>query len=256
MSTVSSSDGGARWDGSHERPETESAPFLIPKDVDWTVEDISALEQAGDWEEALARWRRLLEPFQDPNIADRIAGLPSHRIIWQHIGKCSLRLSRPDAAVGPLEKAESLARDVGDHQTVLEILKDLGWAHRIRGDVDAALARLDEAITMASSQGSDPRLIGDLHDERSVCYGVQGEMKRALEEAHLACTLATGSPSSDASVETRLLTNLALSFLQMERREEATNLLEQALVKAREAGNAAQEAMIRENLSAVRKGGG
>jgi tetratricopeptide (TPR) repeat protein len=239
-----------------ERPGTESAPFLIPKDVDWTVEDISALEQAGDWEEALARWLRLLEPFQDPKIADQIAGLPSHRIIWQHVGACCLRLSRPDEAVGPLEKAESLAREAGDDETVLKILKDLGWARRIGGDADAALACLDKAIALASSQEFNPRLIGDLHDERSLCYGAQGEMKRALEEAHLACTLATGGPSSDASVETRLLTNLAISYIQMGRREEAVGLYEQALVKAREAGNAAQEAVIRENLAAARKGGG
>jgi hypothetical protein len=235
------------------KPGVESAPFLIPKDVDWTLDDITAFEQAGEWDEALVRWRRLREPFQDPGITDQISALPSHRIVCQRIGMCCLRLSRPEEAVEPLKKAESLARDAGDNATVMEILKELGWAHRILGDAEAALSCLDEAVSMAPSSGGDDRLIGDLHDARSLCYGMQGDMDRAMEEAHIACTLATGSSSTDESVETRLLTNLAISFLQMGRQDKAEGLLEQALVKAREAGNAAQEAAIRENLATLRR---
>lgn len=238
----------------HQQIE-ETPQFLIPREVDWTVNDVLALEEAGQWQEALTRWQVLYGPFEDPQFADQIAGLHSRRIILEHIGVCSLRLSRAEEGLEALTKAESLGREAGDGNHLVDILKHLGWAHRIRGNAGAALGCLDEALTMATAQGRDDRMLGDIHDERSLCYGVQGNMAQALEEAHVACTLATGSPSSDASVETRLLTNLAVSYIQMDRREEAAVLYEKALVKAREAGNAAQETTIRENLAACRKGG-
>ena len=56
----------------------------------------SPWRRPGSEPEALTRWQVLYGPFEEPNSRSQIAGLHSRRIILEHIGVCSLRLSHPE----------------------------------------------------------------------------------------------------------------------------------------------------------------
>lgn len=235
-------------------PNAEGAYFLIPNDVTWTVEDINELEAGGNHREALARWRRLLEPFEDPQYADQIAGMPSHRIILQHIGWCCRLISRLDEARTAFEKAAPLARKAGDTAALADVLRGLGMVHRSLGDSGRALHYLEEADAAASETGQD-RLRASIHEDMALCHGLEGRMDRAMAETRVAYSLLTGKSGSEPGIETEieahLLGNLGVASLERGREKEAADLLERALVKARETGNAEMEAQIRSNLAVV-----
>lgn len=229
---------------------SEAAQFLIPNDVTWTVEDISKLEQDNEWKEALVRWRRLLEPYLDPAFKDQIAAMRAHRIIWQHIGWCCRYLSRLDEARSAFENAESLARAAGDTAVLADVLRGLGVTHRSLGDTAHALGYLALALEAAKAANAR-RLQVSIHEDIALCHAVEGRMDRALAEAKVAYALHFGTSGSDPEIETHLLSNVGVVLLERGREKEARSAFERALVKARETGNAEQEAFIRSNLAVV-----
>jgi len=116
---------------------------------------VIALGAAGRLREALQLSEEVVaQPPADPKLGTAVLGYsPYLRLIREH-GKLLVDFGRLDAGVRDLERAERLARELGD-------LEVLGFAHReyvsvarIRGDTAAALAHARETMRIADKLGS------------------------------------------------------------------------------------------------------
>jgi class 3 adenylate cyclase/tetratricopeptide (TPR) repeat protein len=116
---------------------------------------VIALSAAGRLREALQLSEEVVaQPPADPKFGTAVLGYsPYVRLIREH-GKLLVDFGRLDAGVRDLERAERLARELGD-------LEVLGFAHReyvsvarIRGDTATALAHARETMRIADKLGS------------------------------------------------------------------------------------------------------
>jgi tetratricopeptide (TPR) repeat protein len=225
--------------------------FLTPKAVNWTVEDIQRLEMRGEVGEALRRWRILLAPFLDPNIAAQVRSMPSHRYIWLHIGQCSRRLGFFDDSLEAYEAARDLASEFRDTRTLAQATNGLGAVLRSRGDFTPAIQQLRTALEAAESL-DDPSLVATIRDNIAMSLRAQGLLEDALQEEQRARAVVTSSSRRvDNAVQARVLSNLGVLYMESGRRQEAVPILEEALVRAHAAGDSPQEAAIRSNLAAT-----
>jgi tetratricopeptide (TPR) repeat protein len=231
------------------RPGHQRMQFILPKDVPWKVEDVQELEAEGKFREALERWQVLLTPFEDPRMPPDIAQLPSHRYIQLHIGMCSRRLELYPKALDAYGKAAALARQAGDELTLAEVANNVGVVHRNQGELPAALHQFQEAREKAESL-KDWGLVATVLDNIAMCHRMQGNREQALREARRAYDiLRKRSLQVAAGIQSRVLGNLGVLYIELGEPREGRRLLEQALDKAREAGDHMQETLILENLS-------
>lgn len=236
--------------------EKEEMQFLVPKGVSWTVDDLYRLEAQGKFGEALEGWKVLLTPFQDPQIVSQVATLKSHRYIWLRIGMCYRRLEMYDEALDAYDKAVALARQAGDGEFLAEALNCIGVVYRNQGKVDEALRQFGDALKAAETI-RDFSLVTAVHDNTAMCYRNQGFLEKALTAEKKAQAALASHPSQvSASVQSRVLGNLGSIYAELGRVDEAIPLLEQALNKAREAGDSVQEADIQSNLRSCRGNSG
>jgi tetratricopeptide (TPR) repeat protein len=81
--------------------------------------------------------------------------------VWLHIER-SKRAATPEQAEGEAQRAFELARRIGDAALEGVALSHAGSAQIARGDVEAGMALLDEAMAIATSvESDDPMAIGD-----------------------------------------------------------------------------------------------
>ena len=186
----------------------QSIQWLLPKGLGWTVDDVYALEARGEWREALARWRRLLAPFNDPAVAGQIQDWPAHRQTWLHIGLCARHLGEFDEALEAYGRARDLSRRAGNSRLEVEVLNCIGVVHRNAGRPDQALEELRRALPMAESDG-DPTMTATIHDNTALAYLEQGRLEDALDEESRACEIVESlGPRADVAVRARVQENL------------------------------------------------
>lgn len=223
----------------------EEYPFLIPKNVSWTVNDIYSLEASGDYTEALKRWKILLAPFQDPKLAPRIAKLKTPAYIWLQIGLCYRHLERYEEALEAYRKAEVLARDKGDSSILAEVYNCISVVYRHQGKIDKALNQLSKVLREAKSLG-DSQTLAAAYDNIANCHRQLGQFDQALDSERNAYKLVS---KIDPSVQSRILGNLGVFYIELGQTKEGVSFLKKGLKKARKAGDRAQESLILENLS-------
>jgi tetratricopeptide (TPR) repeat protein len=223
--------------------------FIIPKGFRWTVEDLYKLEFRGEYSEALKSWKILLTPFQDPKIASQITNLDSHRVIWLHIGMCYRHLGMYDQSLVAYNKARELARQADDKKFLAEVSNDIAVVYRHQGKVDKALDLLNKAVNTAEA-AKDFTLVVTIHDNIAMCYSDKGLLEKAISEEKKACTILESHPSQVVlPIQSRVLSNLGVIYANLGQFDEAISMLEQALEKARKAGDRVQETFIQNNLS-------
>jgi len=233
-------------------PLEEAVQFLMPRDVSWTAEDVFRLERCGDYAEALERWQVLLTPFRDPQIADRIADMKSHRVIWLHIGLCYRHLERYAEALEAYGRAEELARRARDEGMLAELHNSRGVVYRHQGQIERSLEELARALEAARRAG-ETSLEAVVHDNIAHCHRLRGRKTLALEEQRRAHAVFRSDPSAaSAGTQGLVLANLGLMLVEAGRRAEGIALLEQGLEQSRLAGDLVRVASTTEILDGLR----
>jgi predicted ATPase/serine/threonine protein kinase len=128
------------------------------------------------------------------------------------------------------------------------LTRTLGWAHRVAGDVDGALARFEEAINLFRALGDGAGEALAHANRASVCWnrGLMDDSRAHLEQAR-ALAQALAQPRIEAVVETNFGTH---SFF-VSRYDEALAHNERALALHRAVGNVRGEASVHVNLGGL-----
>jgi tetratricopeptide (TPR) repeat protein len=231
--------------------QEEQIEFIYPKEVSWNVKDVHKLEDDGQFQEALKRWQMMLSIFHLPQFPPEHLKLPSHRYVQFHIGQCYRHLQMYDDALRAYAKTRILARETNDQEMLAEVANNVGIVHRLRGDHTAALREYEDALAKATHL-KQWNVIVSVLDNMSVCYWTQGDKERAFTERTKAYgILQKKSSQVTPLVQSRVLANLGVHYLEIGQPQVGRRFLEKGLDKAREAGSRVQEALILEALSRV-----
>ena len=114
----------------------------------WTLHLLkgSALEQAGQWDKAMAELEK----------AAAIA--PNEPVILNYLGYAQIeRRQNVEEALGLIEKASGLRPDDA------AITDSLGWAHYVNGDVMKAIPVLEKAVLGAPADATVNEHLGDAY---------------------------------------------------------------------------------------------
>ena len=155
--------------------------------------------QAGTRAEARAAFREAVTYFEQA--LEALGHLPES--IQTNELALELRLDLAEALIplgvhgrsrALLSAAEALARQLGDRARLAQVLAKLAIAHRMEGDLGAAMAAGQQALAMADELGDDALRIGAAHRLGQVYYG-RGEFSRAAGLLRqTVAALAPGTP--------------------------------------------------------------
>jgi CHAT domain-containing protein/tetratricopeptide (TPR) repeat protein len=146
------------------------------------------------------------------------------------------RLQAPstlDQAIPHYEAAREIWRELGETEWLARTLMQLGWAHRYRGSLDAALTVLSEVVTLWRSLGDESNeavalnVIGMTHLQR-------GNARDALEVETRAVRLAERAGNMEAYAAA--LGNLAAVYWKLGDRKSEVRYLQQAIEANRKLG--------------------
>ena len=163
---------------------------------------------------------------------------------------CHLHSNFGEASAIPSIAGEAIAiaRGIGADAVTADALSQLGWFTFLRGDLPAALARIEEAVGLARGTG-DSRLMAEILSRRAVFEGEAGDVDaaRADQEEALALSRAAG----DNYRLTITLANLGVPELEAGELGAARAHLQEAGMLADSLGYRHVSAALQENMGFV-----
>jgi tetratricopeptide (TPR) repeat protein len=208
------------------------------------------LQPVASWEEALDAVRANLtrEGFQ--SIED---------------GQSSGRGGEHGRAIESLERAVDIARELGDKEMEAAALGHLGNARYAQGQVEQAIERYRQALTVAreiSRESGDRRTEGIHLGNLGVAYYAQGQAQAAIAYYQRALTIAR--KAGDLRTEGNLLGNLGLAYSALTQTTQSTaaahstavDYYQQALAIVREVDDRRAEGTLLGHLGDAYRGMG
>ncbi len=181
-----------------------------------------SLELAGLIEQATLR--TVYSPIIDPDLArtllDRalaLAGeLDDHgaeaRILWTLMRITVFSGEDPSLAIIYGERSLALAREYHLHEQLAYTLNDIQYAYRSAGQVDRALAALDEARDLWRAQGN-LHMLADNLNQAAFIYGFSGRLAQALAPADEAYQISVPSNNVTQGVLSQLIAGQLYTYL-------------------------------------------
>ncbi|HEU4564468.1 MAG TPA: tetratricopeptide repeat protein [Gemmatimonadaceae bacterium] len=202
--------------------------MTAPHDSDTLLADARARAASGDWEGV----RALLGAR-----ADVVARRPDVALL---LAESELRLGEPRAAIARLEGITGAFERGGDGASLRRALNLLGAAHFEVGELDAAAEGFGRALELASAEG-DHLLVARATNNLGAIANIRGERERAIAHYQLAIPAYQRLGSVLGLAECHH--NLAITFRDARRLDEADEHELRAMEFAREAGSARLRAM-------------
>ena len=178
------------------------------------------LRQAGAQALARAAPREAMGYFEQA--LEALASLPSHGDTRQQALELRLALSEALNALGEyarrralLEEAATLARALDDRGQLAEVLAQMAHVCRITGDAEGAVARGQQALTLATTLGDHAVQVHAAHRLGQI-YHVLGAFRQAavvLRGNVAAAARAAGTPPTDVQIQSQAWLALTLSTL-------------------------------------------
>lgn len=200
-----------------------------------------ALRNLGDLAEATHSYERALELVRPLDRWNEAA-----HALWE-LGHLARAGGDQEAALGRFEEALELYRREGDRTSELTMLNNVGLTLESLGRTEDALRAYDLALDGSRESGDRRNEILTLRNLSSL-YVHTGKFERAVEYLERALELLTGRGAAEVREESVVRIQLGKALIVLDREEEALDYLEPTLLKVREAGEEALEALA---LSAI-----
>lgn len=175
--------------------------------------------EAGEVEPAASDWEVLLTTARDKNNREAEA------LYLSNLGLARYRLRQYSRALGHLEAAAALRRELGDHLHLIDTEMLIAVIYRALGRWDRALYHYQLALELADS-------LGNREEEATVRAGIanvytaRGDHRQALEQISLA--LENLPADAKANQRATLLRHAARYALALQRVDAAADYLQQA----------------------------
>jgi CHAT domain-containing protein/tetratricopeptide (TPR) repeat protein len=143
------------------------------------------------------------------------------------------------------QRAEQLARDLGDDDARARALNGVGVALGNRGDLQAARTAFEEGAALARAVG-DIRTEGIIINNEGIDYGRSGDSEQAIVRFERALALARSS--RDKASEVNALGNLGVAYKNTGEFERALGFYTLALAEHRTRGDLNRQALVLNNL--------
>jgi putative nucleotidyltransferase with HDIG domain len=150
-----------------------------------------------------------------------------------------------DAGLDCLEASQAIARALNDKNDVALAINLMGIASLQRGDLDTAEELFIKAGRDAAEAGNE-LVMALVNQNLGIISGIRGDLNLAVE--HLAKGLEGLQRLRATEHLPAILSSLGLSFMQLERYDEAQAAFEDALQYCTLTGNAAQRLMVEVNM--------
>lgn len=201
------------------------------------AEEGLALERQGDRAGARGAFERALRSL-DGSESD----LPAKLTRW--IGRTYMNEGNLESAIEYGALSLSIAQAHGDLVGAAHAANLLGSSHLLRGDLEEAMALLQECRANALQAG-DPELVPMVDQNLGIIANIQGNLSRALEHYHssLKGFRAAGMEDHVGYV----LNNLGMLHTDRREWEEAAIKLDEAEASAERSGNALTRVMVEVN---------
>jgi putative nucleotidyltransferase with HDIG domain len=216
----------------------------VPPLVGTLIAEGQRAEAAGQRELARRRYESALYLLRGD--MPSTPSLASSLLRW--IGRTHFEESSFDVGEDCLDAALAVAEAGGNDGDIAHALNQIAAGSHLRGDIDAADEQYRLAATFAD-RSADTRLQAMVAQNRGIIASMRGDWTSALD--HYGASLhAYGALGLD-ELRGVLLSNRALTFLRLNRLDDAEVTLHEALAICDAAGNPYARLMVRVNLIEV-----
>ncbi len=194
-------------------------------------------------------YKKALEHFEKAlKIAKEMGDIQSEVESLQNIGEAYLYLENLSRAKEYCEKGLKMAQEIGDEQKEAVLIREIGRVYYSQNKYRESIKQFEEALEIAQKIGSK-YLKGASLDNLGMAHSSLGDMKKAIEYYKKALKIAQETGARQG--ENNTLGNLGSVYIRLGDRKKAIEYYKKALKIATEIGDRTNEGTWLDNLGAT-----